>query len=178
MFSRKPDQRMMGQVNRIAAVDAEQIPIDGAANPGSSFFREPARRNGAESAALSDETVISSDLMIVGNVVSKGRVRLEGTIEGDMRCASLEVGESGAVTGTIVADEVAVYGKVSGTVRGKSVRLFSTAHVEGDIFHQGIGIEMGTHYDGRLKWADNPSDDELGDGMSQNGNAPFVGVTN
>ena len=34
--------------------------------------------------------------------------------------------------------------------------LYSSAHVEGDVYHTGIGIEMGTHYDGRLKWAENP----------------------
>ncbi len=100
----------------------------------------------------SEETIISNDITIEGNVTSVGKVRLEGTVEGDMRCRSVTVGEKGSVTGSIVAEEVAVYGRVSGTVEGKSVTLYKTAHVEGDIVHQGIGIEMGTHYDGRLKW--------------------------
>ena len=106
---------------------------------------------------VGNETIISSDLKITGNVISNGRVRLEGTIEGDMHCRSLVVGEQGSVTGGIIAEEVSVYGRVAGTVRGGQVNLFSTAHVEGDIFHRGIGIEMGTHYDGRLRWSETPT---------------------
>jgi cytoskeletal protein CcmA (bactofilin family) len=117
----------------------------------------PTPRHAVEAQVIGDETIISSDLTIIGNVLSKGRVKLEGTIEGDMRCRSLVVGEQGSVTGAIVAEDVAVYGKVAGIIRGDAVTLYSTAHVEGDIYHHGIGIEMGTHYDGRLKWTDNPT---------------------
>jgi hypothetical protein len=35
--------------------------------------------------------------------------------------------------------------------------LQASAHVEGDIFHQGIGIEMGTRYDGTLRWTEDTS---------------------
>ena len=119
--------------------------------------QRPAQRHAVEAQIIGDETIISADLTIIGNVLSKGRVKLEGTIEGDMRCRSLVVGEQGTVTGSIVAEDVAVYGKVAGIIRGDAVTLYSTAHVEGDIYHHGIGIEMGTHYDGRLKWTDNPT---------------------
>lgn len=104
------------------------------------------------------ETVISNDLTIEGNVQSEGTVRLEGTIVGDMNCASLIVENSGSISGNIDAAEVNVHGRVEGTVHGQNVMLHSNAFVEGDIYHQGIGIEMGTHYDGRLKWVDNIED--------------------
>ena len=94
-------------------------------------------------------------LQFEGNVTSEGIVRLEGTIVGDMNCASLVVENDGAISGNIAAEEVNVHGRVEGTVHGKNVILHSSAFVEGDIFHQGIGIEMGTHYDGRLKWVEN-----------------------
>jgi cytoskeletal protein CcmA (bactofilin family) len=176
MFSRKQDKHHpVAGPNRLAAVDVEPLAADDATALGPAVYRSSAQSMVSTGrVAPTDETVISSDLTIVGNVISKGRVRLEGTIEGDMRCASLEVGETGSVTGTIIAEDVAVYGKVAGTVRGRSVRLFSTAHVEGDIFHRGIGIEMGTHYDGRLKWSDNPVEDAAdltapGNGLDRSG---------
>ncbi len=60
-----------------------------------------------------------------------------------------------AVNGGIIANqEVRVQGKVSGIIRGRRVMLQATANVEGDIFHQGIGIEMGTRYDGTLRWTE------------------------
>ena len=106
------------------------------------------------------ETVISNDLTIHGNVTSEGIVRLEGTIIGDMNCSSLVVENDGAISGNISAKEVKVHGRVEGTVHGDNVMLHSSAFVEGDIYHQGIGIEMGTHYDGRLKWVDSAEEAE------------------
>jgi len=169
MFQNKPELQAFNQIR-------EPVPQVGAGLPAAARTDWDGgllqRVNGsqqpiADVAASGDETIISSDLTIIGNVISKGRVKLEGTIEGDMHCRSLVVGEQGSVTGVIVADEVMVYGRVAGTVRASRVNLFATAHVEGDIFHRGIGIEMGTHYDGRLKWADAPQDAQSTDASTE-----------
>ena len=98
---------------------------------------------------------ISNDLTIIGNVTSTGSVRLDGEVEGNIYCTSLIVTENGRVHGGIVANqEVTVLGRVNGTIRGRRVMLQASAQVEGDIFHQGIGIEMGTRYDGTLRWTE------------------------
>src|SRR5271165_6231107 len=98
---------------------------------------------------------ISNDLTIIGDVTSKGSVTLDGVIEGNIYCTSLIVTTNGRVNGGIVANqEVTVQGQVTGTIRGRRVMLQSSAKVEGDIFHQGIGIEMGTRYDGSLRWTE------------------------
>ena len=122
---------------------------------------------------------ISSDLTIIGDVSSTGSVTLDGTIEGNIYCTSLIVTANGRVNGGIVANqEVTVQGKVSGTIRGRRVMLQSSAKVEGDIFHQGIGIEMGTRYDGTLRWTEDehafdepqlPPRSKSGDGDHNNG---------
>jgi cytoskeletal protein CcmA (bactofilin family) len=105
-----------------------------------------------------EQSVINADLTIIGNVTSKGNVKLDGTIRGDMYCASLVVSETGSIEGAIVANnEVTILGRVVGTIHGKRVMLYATSLVQGDIFHQGIGIEMGTRYDGSLKWTDDSS---------------------
>ena len=98
---------------------------------------------------------ISNDLTIIGDVSSKGSVTLDEVIEGNIYCTSLIVTANGRVNGGIVANqEVVVLGKVKGTIRGRRVMLQASAKVEGDIFHQGIGIEMGTRYDGTLRWTE------------------------
>jgi cytoskeletal protein CcmA (bactofilin family) len=57
------------------------------------------------------ETIISQDLTIIGNVTSKGNVKLDGKIRGDIHCASLVVSESGDIDGGIIANnEVIVLG--------------------------------------------------------------------
>ncbi len=102
----------------------------------------------------STETVISNDLIIEGSVTSQGVIRLEGAVHGDLHCSALVVETAGSVTGNVEAESVNVHGRVEGTIHGDNVMLHSSAFVEGDIYHQGIGIEMGTHYDGRLQWVD------------------------
>ncbi|MGH1406293.1 MAG: bactofilin family protein [Rhodomicrobiaceae bacterium] len=102
----------------------------------------------------SRETVISNDLIIEGSVTSQGVIRLEGTVLGDLHCSALVVETTGSVNGNVRAETVNIHGRVQGAIHGESVMLHSSAFVEGDIYHQGIGIEMGTHYDGRLQWVD------------------------
>lgn len=120
----------------------------------------PASDNGAmehvravESKNRSD-SVIGSELVITGDVKSSGDVRVDGTIKGDVDCASLTISQGGSVEGGITAEKVVIHGRASGSIKGRSVMLHQGAHVEADIRHQGIGIEMGTRYDGSLKWVD------------------------
>ncbi|MEL6288583.1 MAG: polymer-forming cytoskeletal protein [Pseudomonadota bacterium] len=101
---------------------------------------------------LERETLICDDILIRGDLASKERLVVEGTIEGEVTGSSVEIGEQGRVRGAIVAETVTVRGSVEGTITARTVQLTRSAKVEGDILHQGIGIEMGTHYDGRLKW--------------------------
>lgn len=121
-------------------------------------------------------SIISSNLTIIGNVNSNGNVKLDGVIHGDMFCSSLVVSESGEIKGGIVADDVVVLGQVHGPIRGKKVMLHATAQVEGDIYHQGIGIEMGTRYDGTLRWIDDA--EALTSGADLSGMSSGQGASN
>jgi cytoskeletal protein CcmA (bactofilin family) len=101
-------------------------------------------------------SVLSADLMIVGNVKTSGDIQIEGTIEGDIRAHLLTVGESATIRGEIVADDIVVNGRVIGRVRGLKVRLTSTARVEGDIIHKTIAIESGAHFEGSVQRQEDP----------------------
>jgi len=61
----------------------------------------------------------------------------------------LTIGEGGSVDGSIEAESVEIRGKVVGTVTAKSVRLYATARVQGDITHAQLAIETGAHFEGR-----------------------------
>ena len=112
------------------------------------------QRNPHQTDARGKPAIISSDVKIFGSVSTEGEISLDGYIEGDVRCAALIVRENGSVKGKIAAGEITVHGRVEGEIRGRRVNLHSSAVVDGDIYHQGVGIEMGTRYDGRLKWVE------------------------
>ncbi len=101
-------------------------------------------------------SVLSSDLLIKGNVKTTGDIQIEGQVEGDIRAHLLTVGEGAVVKGEVIADDVVVNGRVIGRVRGLKVRLTSTARVEGDIVHKTIAIESGAHFEGSVQRQDDP----------------------
>ena len=100
------------------------------------------------------ESVLGGDLLITGDVMSAGDIRVDGKVRGNIECATLTVSEHGEVEGGVIAKKVVIHGRVSGDIRGGQVMLHSTAVVYADIQHKGIGIEMGTRYDGTLRYID------------------------
>ena len=99
-------------------------------------------------------SLISSDLEIVGNLTTPGEVQLDGTIEGDITCEKLMVGERACVTGHVRADEVVVRGKIIGNVKANNVELAKSAHVVGDIWHDTLAIDAGAYLEGHCRHND------------------------
>lgn len=94
-------------------------------------------------------SLIAENVSLRGDVATDGDVHLDGALTGDMRVRELTIGEGGAVEGSIEAESVEIRGRVVGTVTAKSVRLYSTARVQGDITHAQLAIETGAHFEGR-----------------------------
>ena len=55
-------------------------------------------------------------------------------------------------------NSVLVRGKIIGNLRGRDIQLRATAHVEGAIFHQLLGVEAGATFEGKSC----PSQDPMG----------------
>lgn len=95
-------------------------------------------------------SIIGSDVTIKGNITTLGEIQLDGTVEGDIRSASLTIGEQGSVQGVVTAEEVIVKGAVNGQIKGRNIRLEKTAKVRGDLFHETLSIEAGAFIEGKL----------------------------
>jgi len=102
------------------------------------------------------KSVIGNDLKIIGQglkIFSQGTLQVDGEIEGDVGGAEVIIGERGKVSGTVAAERVIVRGTISGVIRGATVTLQSSSHVEGDIHHMSLAIEQGAEFDGRCRRA-------------------------
>lgn len=107
-------------------------------------------------------SVIGPDLVICGNLISKGEVQIDGTVEGDIQGSHVIIGERASVTGGISADEVVIRGHVMGSIRSKRVMLQATSQVDGDIYHQALSIEQGALFEGKSRrTADDPRTQSL-----------------
>ena len=102
-------------------------------------------------------SVIGPDLTILGNLISKGEVLVEGEVQGDLNGSQIIIGEKAKVTGSIIADEVVVRGHVMGSIRGRKVVLQASSHVDGDIHHKTLSIEQGAFFEGKSRRSEDPT---------------------
>ena len=94
-------------------------------------------------------SIISQGTHIVGDVTTDGEVQVDGKIEGNIRCHSLIVSDTGEVTGKVTCESVAIHGVLTGTIHGKSVILSRTARLVGDVTHATLEVEPGAHFKGQ-----------------------------
>jgi cytoskeletal protein CcmA (bactofilin family) len=117
----------------------------------------PAKFDSAAGAAPSEASrktpkaasLISENLTIEGSVVGDGELHIDGVVRGDVRIGKLTIGETGHVEGSIAAESVEVRGRIVGTLTAKQIRLYGAAHVDGDITHEQLSIELGAFFQGR-----------------------------
>lgn len=112
-------------------------------------------------------SIIGSDVRIIGNVETVGEIQLDGIVEGDIICGSLTMGEHGAVTGTLAADNLVIRGKLEGEIRAKTVRLEKTSKILGDVYHETLSIEAGAYIKGKFVHAENPAKRQQSAAMPQ-----------
>lgn len=120
-------------------------------------------------------SIISADVVLVGNITSGGDIQIDGTVEGDIRSTSLTVGEKATINGEIVADDVVIRGRVMGSVRARRVQLCSNCHVEGNILHEALAVETGAFFEGNCRHSADPMADD-GKGGTRKTSAKGSGV--
>ncbi|MEY4255387.1 MAG: hypothetical protein RLZZ141_614 [Pseudomonadota bacterium] len=99
--------------------------------------------------SLKVASVIGDDVIIDGSVRGHGELHLDGTVRGDITVERLSIGETGQVEGTVTAETIDIRGKLTGTISAKQVKLYGTAHVDGDITHEQLSMEPGAYFQGR-----------------------------
>jgi len=100
--------------------------------------------------ANSTFSVIGSDVTITGDISASVDLHIDGTVEGDIQCASLVQGESSTVKGGVVAETARMSGKVVGSITAKELVILKSAQIEGDVHYDALTIEQGAQVDGRF----------------------------
>lgn len=125
------------------AKPTQRLPVRTEPTPAAIATPEASRR-GPKVASL-----ISEDIAIEGGIVGDGELHVDGVIRGDVRVGRLSVGETGHIEGSVQAEAVECRGRIIGSVTAKQVRLYGTAHVDGDVTHEQLAMETGAFFQGR-----------------------------
>src|SRR5262245_15628323 len=141
--SKEPEQPMSQPQTQQPPASAPAA-VAAAAQP-----KRPGLRNGTPS-------IISADLIVRGALFSAGDVQIDGRVDGDIRAGGLIVGEKAVIVGDVYAEEIVVRGRVEGGISARKVSLSSTCHVEGNILHEALAVEIGAYFEGNCRHSENP----------------------
>ena len=129
---------------------------------------EEARKIEAETA---DElSIIGSGIRVTGNIEADVDLRIRGKVVGDVRCATLVLGERGEIRGNVVADRVRLSGSVEGAIETGDLALEESARVKGDITYSRIKMVKGAVVHGRMSHVERSA--ALGSEPAQSSHAP------
>lgn len=111
------------------------------------------------------ETILGNGTIVEGDVHTKGSLRIEGRVKGNIRAeGDLFVGESGILDTKIEARNVVIAGTVNGNITafGK-IEILPSGKLNGDIKTKIIKIEEGATFIGSSK----PREDKKSIGISK-----------
>lgn len=96
------------------------------------------------------DTIIGPESALKGDLASKGTVKIDGQLEGNISADCLIIGEGGSLTGDAAVREVIVGGRITGTIHATdAVDIQHKGEVNGDIFAARLTIAEGGRFDGR-----------------------------
>jgi cytoskeletal protein CcmA (bactofilin family) len=93
---------------------------------------------------------LTSGSKIIGTVITDSDMRVDGSIEGDVKCAGkLVIGEKGAIKGNVECQSAEVMGKVDGKLNVKEVlALRATSSFEGELSTGTLVVEPNAVFNG------------------------------
>ncbi len=91
------------------------------------------------------------DMSIAGDVSFKGKARIDGSVEGNVRGDYLIISSTGKIRGDILAQVVVCQGRVEGNIRADRVHAQNEAVIQGCIQSTDLAVESGAQLTGEIK---------------------------
>ncbi len=96
------------------------------------------------------ETILGPDTTLLGELNTKGTVRIDGLLEGNLNAEWVVVGENGSIRGDVVAKGMVIGGKITGNIRSSDlVEIKQKGEVVGEIYTTNLIIMEGAVFEGR-----------------------------
>jgi cytoskeletal protein CcmA (bactofilin family) len=96
------------------------------------------------------ESFVGSNTLFKGEIETKGTLRVDGVIEGNIQADWVIVGAKSHITGDISARGIVVGGRVDGNLKGKEiVEIKNKGQIHGQIFTSKLSIVEGAIFDGK-----------------------------
>lgn len=95
------------------------------------------------------ETIVGKDSEFRGEVSVAGTIRIDGTLEGDVRADWVVVGETGTIRGNVRSRGTVTGGKIEGNIEASEIaELKPGSNVSGEIRTGRLVVSEGAVFDG------------------------------
>ena len=102
------------------------------------------------------KSVFADDLHIKGNVTSKGDIQLNGVVDGEVSARTLWLEKGSSIKGSAIAEKVVIGGKTDTSVYGNSVKLKSSANVQGEVMSSSLSVDEEAYFHGTSNPVEDP----------------------
>lgn len=96
-------------------------------------------------------SIIGKDMHISGDITFKGKMRLDGKAEGNIRGEYLILGESGSIVGDVAVAAFVCSGQVEGNVNVKKLHVIKGGTINGTVETSDMEVESGAVLNGEIK---------------------------
>ncbi len=101
-------------------------------------------------ASNTSQTIISSDVEIIGTIKTSGSIQINGKLEGDLQCeGDATIGKDAQIKGNLSVSSVVMAGSITGNITAKDrIQMQASARVMGDIKAKRLSVEDGVTFIG------------------------------
>lgn len=87
---------------------------------------------------------------IIGTIIADSDIRIDGTVEGDLKCSGkVVIGEKGLLKGTVDCQNAEILGKLDGKIDVKqTLALRATSNMHGEVHTQTLIVEPNAVFNG------------------------------
>jgi len=108
-----------------------------------------------ESAGTLDKAAINSILdegmVVTGDISFKGKARVDGRVEGNVKGEYLILSESGSVVGDVEVEVVVCQGQVDGNIKAEKLHAKNAAKIRGSLAVTDFTVDSGASLSGDVK---------------------------
>jgi cytoskeletal protein CcmA (bactofilin family) len=117
-----------------------------------SFFRKKITVIEYPAGATGDviSSILAKDMRVTGELSFKGKARIDGIVDGNVKGEHLVLSESGKVHGDLDLVSLICHGTVEGNIKAQQVTTHRTAFVHGSLVATSLTVEPGARLKGEI----------------------------
>ena len=96
-------------------------------------------------------SIIGTGMNFTGDVNFSGKLRLDGTIKGNVKGDHLILGATGSITGDVNIETFTCQGKVNGNINARNLNVVKGCRIDGNVVAVNMLVEGGASLNGEVK---------------------------